>query len=78
MSESELLARPPERLDEDGNLWRIVVRDEILDWLATFRARRGETFDSIISRLIDHEIALREQEAQKKEDGFSPSGRPAS
>ena len=73
MSESELLAHPPERLEQDGNLWRIVVRDEILDWRATFRARRGQTFSSIISRLIDQEIARREKIDARRKKGDDPA-----
>jgi hypothetical protein len=58
---SELLASRAVRLEEDGNLWRVVVRKEILDWLMQFREHDRETYDSVISRLIDHEIALREK-----------------
>lgn len=53
------LAIKPERLATDDNLFRIIVRKEILDWLAHFRERDGETFDSVISRLIDHELDRR-------------------
>ncbi len=55
----DLLATKPQRLPEDGNLFRIVVRKEILDWLAHFQLKDGETFDSVTSRLIDHELDRR-------------------
>jgi hypothetical protein len=56
----DLLKTKPARLAQDGNFWRIIVRDECLDWLAHFREREEETFDSIISRLIDHELERRD------------------
>jgi predicted CopG family antitoxin len=47
----------PKRV-EGGN-WLIEVSDEVLDWLAHFRDGR-ESFDQVISRLIDHELERRE------------------